>query len=195
MQSGRTPPIVTHNMIDDGKDEILNHLRSCSLFNSPQDRVKIVYHPEFLSATNPLLPLDYPEFVRGCHLGIFPSYYEPWGYTPAECTLAGIPSVTSNLSGFASYVARRITDPEEHGIYIVDRRTRSFPETKEQLAAALWRFCCQNTRTRIEQRNRTEAISPLLDWQALYIKYFEARNHAMRIRYNSSLPHPEFLDR
>lgn len=43
---------------------------------------QIVFHPEFLSSTSPLLPMDYEEFVRGCHLGVFPSYYEPWGYTP-----------------------------------------------------------------------------------------------------------------
>jgi len=41
-----------------------------------------VFHPEFLSSTNPLFKMDYEEFVRGCHLGVFPSYYEPWGYTP-----------------------------------------------------------------------------------------------------------------
>ena len=42
----------------------------------------MIFHPEFLNSTNPLLGLDYEEFVRGCHLGVFPSYYEPWGYTP-----------------------------------------------------------------------------------------------------------------
>lgn len=60
---------------------------------------QVVFHPEFLSSTNPLFGLDYEEFVRGCHLGVFPSYYEPWGYTPAECTVMGIPSITTNLSG------------------------------------------------------------------------------------------------
>jgi glycosyltransferase involved in cell wall biosynthesis len=40
-----------------------------------------------LNSNNPILGLDYEEFVRGCHLGVFPSYYEPWGYTPAECTV------------------------------------------------------------------------------------------------------------
>ena len=59
----------------------------------------MVFHPEFLSHTNPLLGMDYEEFVRGCHMGVFPSYYEPWGYTPAECTVMGIPSMTTNLSG------------------------------------------------------------------------------------------------
>jgi glycogen(starch) synthase len=81
------PPIVTHNMNDDANDPILNQLRRVKLFNSSNDRVKVVFHPDFLNSNNPILGLDYEEFVRGCHLGVFPSYYEPWGYTPAECTV------------------------------------------------------------------------------------------------------------
>lgn len=89
------PPIVTHNMVDDNTDPIIGHLRRLQLYNKPEDRVKIIFHPEFLNANNPLLGLDYEDFVRGCHLGVFPSYYEPWGYTPAECTVMGVPSVTT----------------------------------------------------------------------------------------------------
>jgi len=44
----------------------------------------MIFHPEFLNSTNPLLGIDYEDFVRGCHLGVFPSYYEPWGYTPGD---------------------------------------------------------------------------------------------------------------
>jgi glycogen(starch) synthase len=81
------PPIVTHNMADDASDPILNQIRRVKLFNHSNDRVKIIFHPDFLNSNNPILGLDYEEFVRGCHLGVFPSYYEPWGYTPAECTV------------------------------------------------------------------------------------------------------------
>ena len=88
------PAIVTHNMADDGNDPILNQLRSVKLFNSPTDRVKVIFHPDFLNSNNPILGLDYEEFVRGCHLGVFPSYYEPWGYTPAECTVVSNTSDT-----------------------------------------------------------------------------------------------------
>lgn len=66
--------------------------------------------------------VDYHEFVRGCHMGVFPSYYEPWGYTPAECAIMGVPSISSNLTGFANFISKRVADPEAHGIYIVDRR-------------------------------------------------------------------------
>jgi len=81
------PPVTTHNMADDPNDPILNQIRRVKLFNHSTDRVKIIFHPDFLNANNPILGLDYEEFVRGCHLGVFPSYYEPWGYTPAECTV------------------------------------------------------------------------------------------------------------
>jgi glycogen(starch) synthase len=74
------PPVTTHNMADDANDPILNQIRRVQLFNRPSDRVKIIFHPEFLNANNPILGLDYEEFVRGCHMGVFPSYYEPWGY-------------------------------------------------------------------------------------------------------------------
>lgn len=72
------PPVVTHNMADDLNDPILAQIRRVQLFNHPSDRVKIVFHPEFLNSSNPVLPLDYDDFVRGTHLGVFPSYYEPW---------------------------------------------------------------------------------------------------------------------
>jgi glycogen(starch) synthase len=75
------PPICTHNMVDDGTDPVLNAFRRTQLFNNNHDRVKVVFHPEFLSSVSPLIGLDYEDFVRGCHLGVFPSYYEPWGYT------------------------------------------------------------------------------------------------------------------
>ena len=84
------PPITTHNMADDHNDPILNQIRRVQLFNNHNDRVKIVFHPDFLNSNNPILGLDYEEFVRGCHLGVFPSYYEPWGYTPAECTVVSV---------------------------------------------------------------------------------------------------------
>ena len=68
------PPITTHNVDNDDKDPVIQALKRCNLFNDPADRVKVVFHPEFLSNDNPLLGLTYEEFVRGCHLGVFPSY-------------------------------------------------------------------------------------------------------------------------
>ncbi|KAF2073899.1 hypothetical protein CYY_004787 [Polysphondylium violaceum] len=197
------PPIVTHNMVDDVNDPILNHLRKIKLFNSQEDRVKIIYHPEFLNSTNPLIPLDYTEFVRGCHLGVFVSYYEPWGYTPAECTVLGVPSITSNLTGFANFMKRGLADPESKGIYIVDRRFKSPQESVDQVTEYLWKFCQLDRRQRIELRNRTEKLSELLDWKTLGKFYSTARALALErafppapttnVRSPSPIPRPSSL--
>ncbi|XP_025785912.1 glycogen [starch] synthase, liver isoform X2 [Puma concolor] len=169
------PPVTTHNMIDDSTDPILSTIRRIGLFNNRTDRVKVILHPEFLSSTSPLLPMDYEEFVRGCHLGVFPSYYEPWGYTPAECTVMGIPSVTTNLSGFGCFMQEHVADPTAYGIYIVDRRFQSPDDSCNQLTQFLYGFCKQSRRQRIIQRNRTERLSDLLDWRYLGRYYQHAR--------------------
>ncbi|KAI9488367.1 glycogen synthase [Zychaea mexicana] len=183
------PPIVTHNMVDDNNDPIIDHLRRLQLYNKSEDRVKIIFHPEFLSANNPLLGLDYEEFVRGCHLGVFPSYYEPWGYTPAECTVMGVPSVTTNLSGFGCFMDENIENCEDYGIYIVDRRLKSIEESIQQLCDFMFRFCSKTRRQRINQRNRTERLSDLLDWKRMGLEYMKARQLALRRVYPDS-----FLD-
>uniref|UniRef100_A0A3B3DQW2 Glycogen [starch] synthase n=1 Tax=Oryzias melastigma TaxID=30732 RepID=A0A3B3DQW2_ORYME len=173
------PPVCTHNMLDDSSDPILNSVRRIGLFNSSADRVKIIFHPEFLSSTSPLLPMDYEEFVRGCHLGVFPSYYEPWGYTPAECTVMGIPSISTNLSGFGCFMEEHIADPTAYGIYILDRRYKGVDESCNQLTSFLFQFCKQSRRQRIIQRNRTERLSDLLDWRYLGRYYIAARHMAL----------------
>ncbi|CCH60996.1 hypothetical protein TBLA_0D05020 [Henningerozyma blattae CBS 6284] len=182
---GELPPIVTHNMVNDSTDPILNQIRHVQLFNQPSDPVKIIFHPEFLNANNPILGLDYDEFVRGCHLGVFPSYYEPWGYTPAECTVMGVPSITTNLSGFGAYMEDLIetNQAKDYGIYIVDRRFKAPDESVEQLVDYMEEFVKKNRRQRINQRNRTERLSDLLDWKRMGLEYVKARQLALRRAY------------
>ncbi|KAF5378957.1 hypothetical protein D9757_008751 [Collybiopsis confluens] len=185
------PPVVTHNLIDDANDPILNQVRRVKLFNNEHDRVKVVFHPDFLNSNNPILGLDYEEFVRGCHLGVFPSYYEPWGYTPAECTVMGIPSITTNLSGFGCFMQDLIERPEDEGCYIVDRRTKSVEDSVNQLTDCMFSFCNKTRRQRINQRNRVERLSPLLDWKNLGIEYSKSRQLALRRAYPDQFYGPE----
>lgn len=172
------PPIVTHNLIDRQNDPITNKLVECKLHNNWWDKVKVIFHPEFLKSTNPLIPMDYIDFARGCHLGVFPSYYEPWGYTPAECTVMGIPSVSTNLSGFGTWMEEHIPNSWQYGIYVNDRRFKNFNDAAESLANNMLGFCKQSRRQRIIQRNRTERLSEFLDWKNLGRYYHEARQLA-----------------
>ena len=173
------PPIVTHDLWDDAKDPVLNHLRHRGLFNSENDPVKVIFHPEFVTATSPLLGLDYEQFVRGCHLGVFPSYYEPWGYTPMESLAMGVPAVTTDLSGFGAYVTRTMKDYAQNGIAVIERRNRDFNDGCEQLVATMMNFSQQSRRQRIELRNKVERVSEQFDWSKLIRHYHDAHDLAL----------------
>ncbi len=178
-RTGRQPPIVTHDLVDDANDPVLKHMRHRHLFNSPDDPVKMIFHPQFVTATSPLISLDYENFVRGCHMGVFPSYYEPWGYTPMECVALGLPAVTTDLSGFGAYTERHVKNAGDQGICVLNRRTRGFEETTDNLVDFLFEFCQLNRRQRIELRNKTERLGELFDWSALVRHYHEAHSMAL----------------
>ena len=171
------PPVVTHNIVDDYKDEILGFVRSAGLINKKDDRVKIVYHPAFISPDNPLFGMEYSEFVRGCHLGVFPSYYEPWGYTPCESLASGVPAVTSDLAGFGDYVENFTSGDESRGIKVLHRRGRAFDQSAEDLSNFLLRFATSTSRERIMMRTGAEDFSVEFDWKSLIRYYFDAYDY------------------
>ena len=173
------PSVVTHDLHDDANDDVLQQIRGCQLFNQPHDPVKIVYHPDFITATNPLFGMEYDQFVRGCHLGIFPSYYEPWGYTPLESIALGVPAITSDLSGFGSYLAQLMPDHEERGVGVIHRRHQDFHQASRELSDRLFQFCQFSRRERIALRNRVESFSEHFDWHNLGRRYHEAHELAL----------------
>jgi glycogen synthase len=170
----KNPLIITHRLINEDGDEILKALHAKKLVNNADDPVKIVYHPDFITTSSPLFGMDYNQFVRGCHLGVFPSYYEPWGYTPLECMASGIPSVTSDLSGFGDYILHHIQDHEKFGLFVIERGKRTFDWSANQLADVMFRFLMQSMRERIMQRNNVENNSYIFDWTYLIKHYTEA---------------------
>lgn len=173
-KSHKLPPIITHELPDEENDEIISFLTRRNLLNKAEDKVKVVYHPDFINSTSPLFGMDYNQFVRGCHLGVFPSYYEPWGYTPLECMANGVPSVTSDLSGFGDYLLKKFPDHEKHGMYVVERGKRTYDWSAKQLAGFLYQFLTQDRKDRITQRNDVESYSSSFDWANLISHYEEA---------------------
>jgi glycogen(starch) synthase len=181
IQTWRTktlPRTVTHLLKQ--PDEITEFFERTNLMNHQQDRVKFVYHPDFISPTNPLFGLEYSQFVRGCHLGVFPSYYEPWGYTPLECVVRGIPTVTSDLSGFGDFMMQLMDDYENVGVYVVNRKNQNFDKAADQLANILFKFVTMSRRDRIMQRNKVENISDVFDWTNLRAYYDTAHDLALK---------------
>jgi glycogen(starch) synthase len=173
------PPIVTHILEDDSNDPVLVQLRSLQLWNQAEDPVKVVYHPEFITPVNPLWGIEYEQFVRGCHLGLFPSAYEPWGYTPLECMALGTPAISSDLAGFGRYVEEVMPDHDQWGVWVQSRRGRSFSEAADELARRVYDYCTLTRRHRVTLRNEVEKRSWEFDWSRLGTAYHRAHDLAL----------------
>ena len=180
---GPSPTIVTHDLEDDAGDPVLNHLRSRRLLNAPDDPVKVIFHPEFITSTSPILGLEYDEFVRGCNLGVFPSYYEPWGYTPLECIVRGVPAITSDLAGFGAYLMEHFPDHDANGMFVARRRHVTLETTIYQVAGWLHLLTRMDLRDRIALRNRCEQHGYHFDWSRLYRHYRTAHSLAFDKHY------------
>lgn len=172
------PMVVTHILQDDVNDPVLNYLRQLNLINREEDPVKIVYHPEFINPTNPLWGIEYDQFVRGCHMGIFPSAYEPWGYTPLECIAMGVPAVTSDLAGIGRYVHEHFPDHDAWGMKVLNRRGRSYQDAAADLTRYLLAYCRLDRRERIALRNEVDRRSWEFDWSKLGRVYHAAHDLA-----------------
>jgi glycogen(starch) synthase len=176
------PAVTTYDLVYDQTDAVMQQLRSCNLLNWPGDPVKVVYHPEFISSADPLFGMDYDQFVRGCHYGVFPSFYEPWGYAPLECLVLGIPSVTSDMTGFGAYVMHNIPDHEARGLNVIRRQHATFDQSAGELADRMFRFIQLDRRERIAMRNSVEGTADQFDWRELGRHYRTAHEMALAQR-------------
>eukprot|EP00301_Raphidiophrys_heterophryoidea_P020561 c5215_g1_i2.p1 GENE.c5215_g1_i2~~c5215_g1_i2.p1 ORF type:complete len:655 (+),score=192.05 c5215_g1_i2:57-1967(+) len=177
------PPVTTHVIKKASNDPIMTSLARLDLSNKREDRVKVLFHPRFLSKANPVFAIEYEEFVRGCHLGVFASAYEPWGYTPCETGVLGVPVVTSDLAGFGGHAIQSLQSRDRMaaaGVFVVHRRDRTEEDAIEELTQHMIEFCKLNRKQRIIMRNQTEqTMSALLDWSALHANYTHARELAL----------------
>jgi glycogen synthase len=173
-----TPPLVTHYLFNEDDDTIIRGFREAGLLNRAEDKVKVVMHPVYLDGTDSCLDLKYYDAMQGCHLGVFPSYYEPWGYTPLESAALGVPSVTTDLSGFGKFMASKIGD-KKGGIYVLKRFNRPEDDVIKQLADVMYNFSKMKQNERVEQKLLAKELAKNADWKILVNEYITAHNMAL----------------
>lgn len=165
-----TTPISTHVLPEN--NAFLHLLKQAELSNDENDKVKVILYPTYLSPSDGLLNLDYYNVVNGCHLGIFPSLYEPWGYTPLETLAAGVMAITSDLTGFASYVQEKQFLKEANpGLWILKRKSKTNEEAIEELFKILLKITLMKRNERIQNKYEARALASNFDWQNL-VKYY-----------------------
>lgn len=165
-------PLATH--LVNPNDEILKLIREENLLNQEHDKVKIIYYPTYLSHADGLLNLSYEETIAGCHLGVFPSFYEPWGYTPLETAASGVVTITTDLTGFADYLRNHADfDPQVPGIYILNRKLRRETEIIEDLAETMFKFAERRRVERVQEKLEARRLALTCDWNKLIKYYFD----------------------
>lgn len=169
------PPLTPFNMPE---DSITRALEENGLRNGKQDRVRVIFYPAYLSEKDGLLELKYYSAMAGCDLGVFPSCYESWGYTPLETAALGMQAVTTDLSGFGRFIAPQLKGGEA-SIMVIRRDRRTDDESAAELAELLLRICRMSAEERAASCRRAKELSMLADWGKLYENYEKAYSMAL----------------
>lgn len=177
------PILCTHKFGNEEGDPTLKHLKHVGLDNNEDDRVKVVFIPAYLYGGDGLLNLEYYEAVSGCHLGIFPSYYEPWGYTPLESIALGVPAVTTTTAGFGKYIQDEVVGTHS-GLFIIDRSKQN-EKVVEELLDVMKTFVSYDRSQRVSRKMNAHALSTFADWRQLIRYYLDAHKKALDKHVNS----------
>lgn len=134
-------PVITHEVNNPNEDAILNRLRQLGFTATNADAnssVQVIYMPCYLNGNDGVLDMDYYDILSGLDATAFPSYYEPWGYTPLESVAFGVPTVTTSLSGFGQWVLSEKREGfQQSGVEVVNRTDSNYGEVVERLASDL----------------------------------------------------------
>ncbi|MGM5481316.1 MAG: glycogen/starch synthase [Nanobdellota archaeon] len=170
-------PLLSTHEIDEDNDAIIRACRENGLHNKSDDKVKVVFIPAYLDGRDGILNMTYYEAISGCHLGIFPSYYEPWGYTPLESVAHGVPAITTSLTGYGQHMKDKIVGSKK-GLYIVER-SKEKDSVVDSLYRIFFHFASLDTNSRVARKINAHALSSYADWRQLVRYYLDAHNKAL----------------
>ncbi len=161
--AGAPAGVCTHNVAHVEDDAILNACDAAGLNNAASDHAYLMFVPVFLDGSDGVFPFPYMDVLHACDISVFPSMYEPWGYTPVESLGAGVPTITTNATGFGRFVAG-LDDAPQHAVTILDADT----DPAGQLAEALASFLNQTDEDAAGVRNEASRIVADMSWENIF---------------------------
>jgi len=167
--------LSTHNLFDRDSDPIHKKCRSLGLMNRPGGRVRIIHVPIYLEPGDGLFDMPYEKVLSGMHQSCFPSFYEPWGYTPVESLAVGVPTVTTDHAGFGRWVQEAGLDPER-GVHVLSRVGRPYDQVVFDLIRILEERIAEPDIEPLRAASRDAALA--VSWKDLIRHYFEAFDRA-----------------
>jgi phosphorylase/glycogen(starch) synthase len=169
--------LCTHNLFDEERDPVHAHCKRIGLDNKVGSRVKVVQVPIYLRPDDGLFGREYEAVLAAMDLGAYPSYYEPWGYTPQEALAVGVPTITTDLAGFGRWAVSAGLGPQD-GITVLKRERVPYKQVVTATVDAIEGFLDQqgDVETR---RQRCRAAAGRTAWKDLFANYQDAYARAI----------------
>ena len=179
-RAGLPDPVITHTIHNPDSDSVYCRIRSLGFTNDADSTVTVIYVPSYLNGTDGIFNMAYYDLLAGVDVTMFPSYYEPWGYTPLESVAFGVPTVTTNLSGFGQWVLSSCGDDfAQTGVRVVPRTDSSYHQTVDGVQSAVaevWRW--DSAMAQKAGRN-AQKTAKLATWDKFMAYYYEAYDRAL----------------
>ena len=165
----------THRLEYQSSDQIVNALNG-SILTTEQSKVKVIFVPTYLNAQDGIFNKHYYELLVGMDVTVFPSYYEPWGYTPLESVAFSVPTVTTTLAGFGLWVDKK---REHAGVEVIRRDDYNDMEVAMKISETLLRFSRMDERQVAAVRRSACEVSETALWEKLFPFYEQAYAEAL----------------
>ena len=194
-------PVITHELYNMDDDKALSMMRAIGLNNAPESRVKVIFVPCYLNGDDGIFNLPYYDLLPGDDLAVYPSYYEPWGYTPLESVAFHVPTITTDLAGFGLWANSLqkvesgkmkdesgtgdnsplsiVNSPLESGVKVIHRTDSNWDEAANEIKNSILAFTKMDTKMVTQLRRRAADISKKALWDKFVKYYIEAYEVAL----------------
>lgn len=169
-------PICTHVLRDPGNDPVTGFLHAHGMKNQADDRVKVIFVPCYLDGRDGIFERSYYDLLIGSDLAVYPSYYEPWGYTPLEAVAFRVPCLTTSLAGFGLW-ANKVKGSDSHlqdGVEVVHRDDYNFDQVTNAVCDTLATLCAMSAKEVTDARKKAAQLAAKAQWKHFIAKYEQA---------------------
>lgn len=173
-------PYITHWLHDMNNDKIINQLKYLDIQNKKEDKVKIIFVPSYLKGDDGIFDMTYYSLLIGLDLTVFPSYYEPWGYTPHESIAFSVPTITTNLAGFGMWMFREGDERGmDDGAEVIVRDDYNFVEASSDICNRIFEMTTKTEEQENLLRKKALERANLADWEHFFVYYEKAYGLAL----------------
>ncbi len=174
------PDFLTHRLFNEDSDEVCVRIRQLR-GEGRLGKVRVIYVPSYLDGHDGILDIAYYDLLPAFDLTLFPSYYEPWGYTPLESTAFGVPTVTTDKAGFGQWVLDSFRNGlRQCGVFVTEREDSNYSDSCNVIAEAAAGYYKETPVARSEARHAAFLTAEKADWKFFITHYDEAFSVAWR---------------